>query len=792
MASTRKRRYSQVNDSSEPRWGNQGGSSSEQDTNDPRTGGREPCHWSRARGRRARGRSRHVPALAPPKRRRTESERRETCQEKETHPLGYMALKKICDSNCPEDGILELANQSKRFEALLKCTEIRPDLMKLIIRAVHLCALSDQVTQHAEKILRIVIRTKFLLLHLSSFVRKIPLHSITDDKFQPNDVILQLAETFLVLLQRFGHDIVDTTPLAELSEALEKLKSDFPLQVDTEMLEKKVIRVKELRDEISRRRIESLRKREDESDLEPPEDFRKVSVIPQAADLNVHGKPFLRANIVGGSYNDLEHYLDVQFRLMREDFIIPLRQGIKELRRKDNNRGASIDSGRKHAKDVSVYRDVTILYPVCSGKGMVYRIRFDWLHRNVKRVNWEKSKLFKFGSLLCLSADDFYNILFATVENRSASDLRCGELEVRFEDIELEKLNQVIQENEKFDMVESPAFFETYRHVLEGLQKIQPDDLPFQEHIVKCNRNVGPPGYESKTNGFFVMSDIINKEVEENNIGLLLDNNMEKDNDDNQSASTEDSFRGWVFRKWDSDSDGSDWLPVDPDVSSEGSSASPDIDVFSMEVLEDSPITSSEDSSFNLTFRKSNLDFDDSVWLPADSDGTLESDSSLEDGKIASDSNVWASDDSSEASEGSDSFDDGPEVVNIYDLEVDRESLGFNASQMRAFKMALAKKIAVIQGPPGTGKTYVGQKIARVLLQSASLWQEDGKLSPILMVSYTNHALDEFLEGLPKEGKITVRSRWFAMLAEQLRDLHSVRYWVRIRSDPLCQPSKIV
>ena len=390
MASTRKRRYSQVNDSSEPRWGNQGGSSSEQDTNDPRTGGREPCHWSRARGRRARGRSRHVPALAPPKRRRTESERRETCQEKETHPLGYMALKKICDSNCPEDGILELANQSKRFEALLKCTEIRPDLMKLIIRAVHLCALSDQVTQHAEKILRIVIRTKFLLLHLSSFVRKIPLHSITDDKFQPNDVILQLAETFLVLLQRFGHDIVDTTPLAELSEALEKLKSDFPLQVDTEMLEKKVIRVKELRDEISRRRIESLRKREDESDLEPPEDFRKVSVIPQAADLNVHGKPFLRANIVGGSYNDLEHYLDVQFRLMREDFIIPLRQGIKELRRKDNNRGASIDSGRKHAKDVSVYRDVTILYPVCSGKGMVYRIRFDCLHRNVKRVNWEK------------------------------------------------------------------------------------------------------------------------------------------------------------------------------------------------------------------------------------------------------------------------------------------------------------------------------------------------------------------------------------------------------------------
>lgn len=765
MASTRKRRYSQVNNSSKQRWGNQGERSSEQDTNIPRTRGREPRHWDRARGRRAPGRSRQVPAPAPPKRRRTEIELRETFQEKETHPLGYMALKEICDSNCPEDGILELANKSKRFEALLKCAEIRPDLMKLIIRAVHLCALSDQVTQHAEKILRIVIRTKFLLLHLSSFVRKIPLHSITDDKFQPNDVILQLAETFLVLLQRFRHDTVDTTPIAELSEALEKLKSDVSLQVDTEMLEKKVILVKELRDEIIRRRIESLRKQDDESALEPPEDFRKVSVIPQAADLNVHDKPFLRANIVGGSYIDLEHYLDVQFRLMREDFIIPLRQGIKELRWKDNNRGASIDSGRKHSKDVSVYRNVTVLYPVCSGKGMVYRIRFDWLHRSVRHVKWEKSKQLKFGSLLCLSADDFYNLVFATVENRNPGDLRCGELEVRFEGVQLEKLNEFIKEKKKFDMVESPAFFETYRHVLEGLQKIQPDELPFQEHIVKCNRNVGPPGYESKTNGFFVMSDITDNEVEENK-GLLLHNNMEGDNDDNQSASTEDSFRGWVLRKWDSDSDGSEWLPVDPDVLPEYDSASLDIDDFSMGESEDSPLTSSEDSLFELAC-KSNLDFEDNVLRSVDSNATLNSDSSPSGVQAAPSASNLASDDGSEASEESDAFDPWPEVVNIYDLELHHESLGFNASQMRAFKIALAKKIAVIQGPPGTGKTYVGQKIARVLLQSASLWQDEEERSPILMVSYTNHALDEFLEGLPKEGKITIRSRWFAKLAEQ-------------------------
>ena len=234
---------------------------------------------------------------------------------------------KICESNSPEDGILKLSFKSRQFEVLLNSKEIRPDLMKLIIRAVHLCTLSHQVTQHAENMLRIVIKTNFLRLHLSSFVRQIPFHSRTNDGFQPDLVIMHLAESFLVLLQRFGNQVVDATPVADLSDALGKLKSDHDvqLQIDTEMLEQKVNRVKELRDEIIRRKIESLRKKENEGELEPPQNFREISVIPQAADLNLHNKPFLRANVVGGSYKDLEHYLDVQFRLLREDFILPLR-----------------------------------------------------------------------------------------------------------------------------------------------------------------------------------------------------------------------------------------------------------------------------------------------------------------------------------------------------------------------------------------------------------------------------------------------------------------------------------
>ncbi|MEQ2212320.1 hypothetical protein XENOCAPTIV_029242, partial [Xenoophorus captivus] len=75
----------------------------------------------------------------------------------------------------------------------------------------------------------------------------------------------------------------------------------------------------------------------------------------------------------------------------------------------------------------------------------------------------------------------------------------------------------------------------------------------------------------------------------------------------------------------------------------------------------------------------------------------------------------------------------------------DMEELGLDESQMKAFQLALTKELAIIQGPPGTGKTYVGLKIAQALLTNQELWN-NGDPAPMLVVCYTNHALDQFLE----------------------------------------------
>jgi len=128
------------------------------------------------------------------------------------------------------------------------------------------------------------------------------------------------------------------------------------------------------------------------------------------------GRPFLRRNKIDGSYNDVEHYLDVQFRLLREDFVRPLREGIAQLLER-------LGSSKIGAhQDIRLYNNVRLLYPVCTSNGLRYRIKFD--NSKLRHVRWENSKRLIFGSLMCLSKDNFESVLFATVANRELWSIR--------------------------------------------------------------------------------------------------------------------------------------------------------------------------------------------------------------------------------------------------------------------------------------------------------------------------------------------------------------------------------
>jgi hypothetical protein len=83
---------------------------------------------------------------------------------------------------------------------------------------------------------------------------------------------------------------------------------------------------------------------------------------------------------------------------------------------------------------------------------------------------------------------------------------------------------------------------------------------------------------------------------------------------------------------------------------------------------------------------------------------------------------------------------------NISD-ELDRRT-SLDKGQCEALVTALTREFALIQGPPGTGKSHLGIQVMRVLIHN----RESADLGPILVVCYTNHALDQFLEHLVKVG----------------------------------------
>ena len=317
-----------------------------------------------------------------PKRRRLTDTRGGEGQE-EAVPLGYKALEEIWKADSDENRILELDLRSERFKALLSSkTEINPGVMRLTICVLHqLCCSRNILLCHVEELLRLVIESNFICSRLSGFISRMMFYAEKEfDKFQSSDLIFSLAEVFLHFLQRFGREVAHEIPVFALEDTVMQLKAKRRLH-DVGTLEKKVSQVKELRQGVINQEMMPNWDEEEELEVEPPQSFRELSVFPKASDLSISHNPFLRVNVVDQrGYRDLEHYLDVQFRLVREDFIIPLREAIMELRRDNGGLAASGSKDKERAKDVYFYRDVTVLYPVCNAKGKVYRIRFDAFH----------------------------------------------------------------------------------------------------------------------------------------------------------------------------------------------------------------------------------------------------------------------------------------------------------------------------------------------------------------------------------------------------------------------------
>ncbi|XP_051872615.1 NFX1-type zinc finger-containing protein 1-like [Pristis pectinata] len=363
-------------------------------------------------------------------------------------------------------------------------------------------------------------------------------------------------------------------------------------------------------------------------------DFRHISIYPTYEDLHLIDKPYVRPNIINEEYPDTATYLDIQFRLLREDFVRPLREGITKLLSCNKE-----DLQKQKIDDIRIYFNARVLGPLCTHSGVFYRVQFD--KNKLKYVQWESSKRLLYGSFLCLSKDNFKTMLFATVAHRNIKELTEGIITLGF--IESSRLDLVdVKSTDSFLMVETTAYFEAYRHVLEGFKEITDNKIPFQKYIVHCQTNVAEPRYLRPGYQNYTLEPLLKDQGSQpqrkSSKGKLINNLFQSNNNLSQGG------------------------------------------------------------NFNV------LDF-----------------------------KMWPS----------------------------KERLKFDESQMLALQTAITKELAIIQGPPGTGKTFLGLKVVEVLLANMDIWQSPSG-SPILVVCYTNHALDQFLEGIYsflKTGLIRVGGR---------------------------------
>ena len=400
------------------------------------------------------------------------------------------------------EAVLEkVQNEEEAFLNALKFEKFLADeyVLKQLIKILYLIAINTEEAYTCRIMSQVMTACGSFLPKLRSFILEIPhlqnsfycfKHIVKVAKFCIARIPLSSTQFPHNDLKAIGQIVLCDSKDGELIQDFQEYCKEYDIK-QVELI--KLQQQKRIQHSLAKQCM--IDPNDDPQDKIPPQDYRECRILPKPYEINdPKYQPFLRPNVTRGAYRNSEHYLDVQFRLLREDFIGPLRDGIESL---SYNR-----------PEVTLYRRVRVLTPVCLHTGIGFQIQFDPEASHLQRVRWEHSRRLIYGSLLCLSEDNFKSTYFATiVGKRDPVQLKNGLLTVKFEG---EENVFAIDPSTEFTMVESSAYFEAYRHVLEGLQQIIPDQMPFTPYIVD-HYDHGPvkPPLFLKHNSNFDMNGVL-------------------------------------------------------------------------------------------------------------------------------------------------------------------------------------------------------------------------------------------------------------------------------------------
>jgi hypothetical protein len=240
---------------------------------------------------------------------------------------------------------------------------------------------------------------------------------------------------------------------------------------------------------------------EQDDEKVPTGDFRDLNIYPTMEDILDQNVEIRRIR-PNKPYNNLEQYLDINFRLLREDFYIPLRKGIeefkktKQFRKNDYLRFSKAQINSFIVTSHFVGLDICVFCP----SNQIF-----FLNKN----------RFMHGSLILLSKDEFDSFIVCVVANKDEKDFLKTKKNGYFK-IQAEVICQggqtfpMIQEfsTDSFLMVETKVFFEGFSHVLMRLKQIE--TFPLENVIVRCLENYNRvPQYLTLFGGIAQMNDPI-------------------------------------------------------------------------------------------------------------------------------------------------------------------------------------------------------------------------------------------------------------------------------------------
>jgi len=230
------------------------------------------------------------------------------------------------------------------------------DKLKLLIQILYNLTNVPVVSEHLISLLSQITSERYdtFYMHLTKFIKKMPSEQSIAKRDENFGVLKYIINTFQRFLDIIPQQCV-ILPLNDLHEATKLLQQQQSLRYDEYVT--------------SACRLVELYRESEAMDVDGElYNYRTTPVLPDVNEISRRARPKLQANLIEGSYRDWDHYLHVQFSLLREDFISPLRQGICDYRRGYEERSR---------QSIRVYKYVHILEPVCLFTGLGFCIQFD-------------------------------------------------------------------------------------------------------------------------------------------------------------------------------------------------------------------------------------------------------------------------------------------------------------------------------------------------------------------------------------------------------------------------------